>query len=123
MPISRSIIQRLGNQFGYARVTDFPVNISVSVSAILSDLKEGNVTELLFNEEEHDLTFTMREPRQSGDGTKALQFTVKGARLEGESFSSSIGDNKSDNLKKSESELLDSIDQDRMRLKNMRSES
>ena len=34
-----------------------------------------------------------------------------------------IGDNKSDNLKKSEAELLDSIDQDRMRLKNMRSES
>jgi hypothetical protein len=98
LPISRSIIQRLGNQFGYARVTDFPVNISVSVSAILSDLKEGNVTELLFNEEEHDLTFTMREPRQSGDGTKALQFTVKGARLEGESFSSSIGDNKSVDL-------------------------
>ena len=52
----------------------------------------------LFNEEEHDLTFTMREPRQSGDGTKALQFTVKGARLEGESFSSSIGDNKSVDL-------------------------
>lgn len=98
VPISRSTIQRLGNPYGYAKVTDFPVNISVSVSAILSDLKAGNVADLLFNEEQHDLVFTMREPNQTGLGPKALEFTVKGARLEGESFSSSIGDNKSVDL-------------------------
>ena len=98
VPVSRSTIQRLGNPYGYARVTDFPVNISVSVSAILSDLKEGNVADLLFNEEDHDLVFTMREPTQSGNGNIAMQYTIKGARLEGESFSSSIGDNKSVDL-------------------------
>jgi hypothetical protein len=98
VPVSRSIINRLGNPYGYARVTDFPVNISVSVSAILSDLKEGNVADLLFDQEEHDLVFTMREPAQSGNGPVAMQYTIKGARLEGESFSSSIGDNKSVDL-------------------------
>jgi len=98
VPINRSIINRLGNPYGYARVTDFPVNISVSVSAILSDLKSGNVADLLFNEEEHDLTFTMREPNPQGTGKLALIYKVKGARLEGESFSSSIGDNKSVDL-------------------------
>jgi len=98
VPVSRSVINRLGNPYGYARVTDFPVNISVSVSAILSDLKEGNVADMLFDQEEHDLTFTMREPTQSGNGPIALQYTIKGARLEGESFSSSIGDNKSVDL-------------------------
>ena len=98
VPISRSVINRLGNPYGYAKVTDFPVNISVSVSAILSDLKAGNVADFLFDQESHDLTFTMREPNVSGLGDKALEFTVKGARLEGESFSSSIGDNKSVDL-------------------------
>jgi len=98
VPISRSVINRLGNPYGYARVTDFPVNISVSVSAILSDLKEGNVADLLFNEEQHDLTFTMREPSPQGTGDATLIYKVKGARLEGESFSSSIGDNKSVDL-------------------------
>jgi len=98
VPISRSVINRLGNPYGYARVTDFPVNISVSVSAILSDLKEGNVADLLFNEEQHDLTFTMREPSPQGTGNATLVYKVKGARLEGESFSSSIGDNKSVDL-------------------------
>ena len=98
VPISRSVINRLGNPYGYARVTDFPVNISVSVSAILSDLKVGNVADLLFNEEQHDLTFTMREPNASGIGATTLEYKVKGARLEGESFSTSIGDNKSVDL-------------------------
>ena len=50
---------------------------------------------MLFDQEEHDLMFTMREPTQSGNGPIALQYMIKGARLEGESFSSSIGDNKS----------------------------
>jgi len=95
VPINRSVIQRLGNTYGYARVTDFPINISVSVNAILSDLKSGNVADLLFDQEEHDLVFTMREPTQSGNGPIALQYMIKGARLEGESFSSSVGDNKS----------------------------
>lgn len=95
VPINRSVIQRLGNTYGYSRVTDFPINISVSVNAILSDLKSGNVADMLFDQEEHDLMFTMREPTQSGNGPIALQYMIKGARLEGESFSSSIGDNKS----------------------------
>ena len=98
VPVSRSSIQRLGNAYGYAKVTDFPVNISVSVNAILSDLKEGNVADLIFNQEEHDLVFTMREPTQSGNGNIAMIYKIKGARLEGESFSSSIGDNKSVDL-------------------------
>lgn len=95
VPVNRSSIQRLGNTYGYAKVTDFPINISVSVNAILSDLKSGNVADMLFDQEEHDLMFTMREPTQSGNGPIALQYMIKGARLEGESFSSSIGDNKS----------------------------
>lgn len=98
LPIGRSTIQRLGNPYGYTRATDFPVNISVSVNAILSDLKEGNVTDLLFENEKHDLEFTLREPDQFGTGNIATIFTVKGAQLEGESFSSSIGDNKSVDL-------------------------
>ena len=97
-PMSRSTIQRLGNPFGYAKVTDFPINISVSVSAILSDLKEGNVIDLLFSKEKHDLEFTLHEPNQFGTGDIAMKYVIKGAQLEGESFSSSIGDNKSVDL-------------------------
>ena len=73
-------------------------DISVSVSAILSELKAGNVTDILFDKEEHDLIFTMREPDQMGTGDIAMQFRIGAAQLEGESFSSSIGDNKTVDL-------------------------
>jgi hypothetical protein len=98
VPLSRSVLNRLGSPYGYSRVVDYPVNISISVNAILADLKKGDVAELLWNTEEHDLVFTMREPAQMGDGPVAMQYVVKGALLEGESFSSSIGDNKSVDL-------------------------
>ena len=93
--MSRTVLNRLGTPYGYSRVVDYPVNISVSVNAILADLKEGNIADLLWNTEEHDLVFTMREPNQYGTGAVAMQYIVKGALLEGEAFSSSIGDNKS----------------------------
>jgi hypothetical protein len=98
VPLSRSVLNRLGSPYGYARVVDYPVNVSVSVSAIMSDLKEGNVADLIWDTEEHDLVFTLREPEPYGTGKKAIEYRVKGALLEGESFSSSIGDNKSVDL-------------------------
>ena len=98
VPVGRTPLQRLGTPYGYTRVVDFPVTISVSVNAILADLKQGSVDELIWNTEEHDLVFTLREPDQYGTGHKAIEYRVKGALLEGESFSSSIGDNKSVDL-------------------------
>ena len=67
----------------------------MSVSAIVADLKSGNVADHLFNFQNHDLQFILREPQADGKGPIAMAFFVKGAQLEGESFSSSIGDNKS----------------------------
>lgn len=95
LPLSRSPLQRLGTPYAYTRPLDFPITVNVSVSAIVSDLKAGNVADHLFNFANHDLQFILREPQADGKGPIAMAFFVKGAQLEGESFSSSIGDNKS----------------------------
>jgi len=98
LPVGRTPLQRLGSPYGYTRVVDYPINVTVSVSAILADLKEGNVADLIWDTEEHDLIFTLREPDPYGTGSVAIKYTVKGALLESESFSSSIGDNKTVDL-------------------------
>lgn len=98
LPIGRTPLQRLGTPYGYTRVIDFPVTITVNCSAILADLKEGNVADLLFEYENHDLEFTLREPHPYGIGDVAMKYVIKGAQLESESFSSSIGDNKTVDL-------------------------
>lgn len=94
VPMSRTILQRLGNTFGYARVIDLPLNIDISVSAILSELKRNNLFERLSSTDKHNFRLTMRRSAGTGKpGADALIIDVKGARLEGESYSNSIGDN------------------------------
>ena len=98
LPMGRSNLQRLGSSFGFSKEVDFPVSVSVGVSAIMADIRDGQslFTELYANNK-HDLIFTLRKPNTAGakQGDPQVAFIVKNAVLESESFSSSIGDNKS----------------------------
>lgn len=94
VPMSRTVLGRLGNTFGYARVIDLPLNLDISVSAIVSELKVNNLFERLASPNKLDFRLTMRRSAGTGQpGADALVIDVKGARLEGESYSSTIGDN------------------------------
>jgi len=94
VPMSRTILGRLGNTFGYARLIDLPLSIDVSVSAILSDLKKNNLFAALDATQKTNFRLTLRRAGNSGEpGADALIIDVKGARLESESYSNSIGDN------------------------------
>lgn len=98
LPMSRTPLQRLGTPYAYTRPIDLPLTVNINVSAIVADLKSGNVADHLFNFENHDLHFILREPQVDGRGPIAMAFFARGAQLESESFSSSIGDNKSVDL-------------------------
>ncbi len=102
VPQSRSTLQRLGSTFGFSKTLDVPINITMSVSATLSDLKEGNMADLLCGCDKIDASVTMFDPECVGCVTKdeaiAMKFILKGARLESENFTSTIGDNKSVDL-------------------------
>lgn len=94
VPMSRTVLQRIGNTFGYSRVLDVPLNVDVSISAIISELVENNLFEKLSSAQKHNFSITMYEPAElGGRGEKALVFEVKNARLDSENFTSAIGDN------------------------------
>jgi hypothetical protein len=90
VPMGRSTLQRLGSNFGYAKEIDFPVNIDVSISALVSDLKSGSLVTELMENSLNDLQITMKNPT----GLSIISYKVKGAQLVSENFSSSIGSNK-----------------------------
>lgn len=101
VPMSRTVLQRLGNTFGYARVVDLPLNIDVSMSVIVSELKTNNLYEQLCNTETHDFTLTLYgcDPATGGSSSDfKVEFIVKGARLDNENFALSIGDNETADL-------------------------
>ena len=95
VPLSRTVLQRLGSTFGYARVVDFPVDISCTVSAVVSELQSKNLFSELCSKTTHDFTLTMRDSSCTSAGDTKMKFTVKNARLDSETFTNAIGDNES----------------------------
>jgi hypothetical protein len=101
VPMSRTVLQRLGSTFGYARVIDLPLNVDVSLSVVVSELKANNIFHALCNVKHHNFTLTLYgcDPTTGGRSTdKKIQIQCKNARLEGESFSNTIGDNQTADL-------------------------
>ena len=101
VPMSRTVLQRLGSTFGYARVIDLPLNVDVSLSVVVSELKANNIFHALCNVQNHDFTLALYgcDPTTGGRSSdKKIQIQCKNARLEGESFSNTIGDNQTADL-------------------------
>jgi hypothetical protein len=92
IPLSRTALQRLGTKFAYARAVDFPVKATLSVSAILNEVTATNLSTIINDSVRKDISITLKGP----DGaTNRMIWTLKGCTLDSESFSSSIGSNKS----------------------------
>ena len=100
--MSRTNLQRLGSTFAFSKSLDVPINATLSVSAILSDLKQGNMADLICQCEEVDINLTIYAPEcvacKTKQGEAVMRYTLKGAKIDSESFSSSIGDNKTVDL-------------------------
>jgi len=97
VPLSRSPLQRLGTRFPFARTVDFPVNATLNVSAIVNEVTAENLAAILDSNITTELKLTIKKPGSAG-ATDAMIYTIKGAKLDSESFSSSIGSNKTVDL-------------------------
>lgn len=100
-PLGRTDLQRLGNTYSYAKEIDFPVTCSLTVNALVADLKSGNLVSLLCGKQ-YDISIGIKAPQciecQENDNEHNILIDFKGALLDSESFSSSIGDNKTVDL-------------------------
>jgi len=94
IPLSRSPLERLGTKYAYARAVDFPVQATLSVNAIVNEVDARNLTDVINNETGYQILLTLKDEA----GTDAMIFKMLGAQIQSESFSSSIGSNKSVDL-------------------------
>ena len=99
--MGRSALQRLGSTYAYAKEIDFPVTCTLSVNALVADLKSGNLVDLICGGT-YDLKVRMQNPAcvvcDPSDAADAIVIDFKRATLDSESFSSAIGDNKTVDL-------------------------
>ena len=89
LPLSRTPIDRLGSRFPFAREVDFPVNATLNVSAIVAETQSANLADLL-NSGVEEASILVKDTT----GAQAIQYRMKGLKVDSQSFSSSIGSNK-----------------------------
>tara|TARA_R100000700_G_C3179119_1_gene155344 strand:+ start:4505 stop:5659 length:1155 start_codon:yes stop_codon:yes gene_type:complete len=93
LPLSRTPLQRLGSKFPFSRSVDFPVNVSLSASAIMNQTQASSLASVL-DSGNQTVGVSIKDP----DGYNAVRYELKEAKLDSESFSSSIGANKTVDL-------------------------
>jgi len=93
LPLSRTILQRLGNTFGFARVVDVPINMDVSISAIVSELKDQNLFDALTSG-----TQTLSITLKNSSSANKIVYEIRGALLSSETYSENLGDNQTVDL-------------------------
>ena len=94
IPLSRSELQRLGTRFPYSRSVDFPVNATLSVNGIVNEVTAGNLATIIDDNSTKTVTLTIKDTA----GVDRMIYTLKGCKIDSESFSSSIGSNKTVDL-------------------------
>tara|TARA_R110000772_G_scaffold115621_14_gene220499 strand:- start:372 stop:1520 length:1149 start_codon:yes stop_codon:yes gene_type:complete len=95
IPLGRTPIDRLGSRFSFARVVDFPITPTLSVSAIVSETQSRALTTIINGDSFiSELQFTFND----SNSVPKASYKMKNLKLDSESFSSSIGPNKTVDL-------------------------
>jgi len=94
IPLTRTILQRLGSVFGYTRVVDVPINMELSISAIVSELKALNLFDTMADTTKYDFAVVLNDTDSNSPNPK-MRYEIKNAQLVSETYSEAIGDNQS----------------------------
>jgi hypothetical protein len=96
--MGRTPIQKLGTRFAFARPVDFPITASLSVDAVLADLTTGSISDVINCDTAYDAIIKMKDPSlcnlTAANRPIAVAYLMRDLKIDSESFTSSIGDNK-----------------------------
>jgi hypothetical protein len=91
IPLSRTPIERLGTRFPFARTVDFPITPTLSVSAIVNETAQRSLTDIIAND---DFIPSAQITLKDSAGNNSAIYKLTNLKLDSESFSSSVGPNK-----------------------------
>lgn len=100
--LPRENLRRIGSTYAYSKEITFPINYSLSVDVLVSDLKAGNLINIISGEDiKFDAIISYLKPNTKTSVLGAItgaQYILKNTQIESTSFSSSIGANKTATL-------------------------
>ena len=92
--MSRTVLQRLGNTFGFARAINVPINMDLTINGIVSELESLNLFDKLGSPTARTLAISLKD----SSSAEKIVYTIKGAIFQGESYSENLGDNQTVDL-------------------------
>ena len=96
LPLAREVIEALGNELAYAKLLEFPIDVTMSISSLTRDFASGALEYALTGTAENnktDITLDVKE-----EGADKLKYVLKGAVLDNQSFSQGLDDNETVDL-------------------------
>lgn len=100
IPLARTVLSRLGTLFGYNRVVEVPLNMDVTINALVNELVSKDMFDVLCGDQpQKDFTITLNQCAEIGQtATPKIAFTFRGAILTSENHSTDIGGNETVDL-------------------------
>lgn len=96
--LSRTPIEKLGSRFAFTREIDFPAPITLSIDAIVDNIRTGGLVDRMDCDEEYDVTINIKDPSTcngaSNSQVDVAKYVLKKLTLDSQSYSASIGSNK-----------------------------
>jgi hypothetical protein len=89
--LSRENQDCLGSRYARSREPQFPIDITMNIEFLASDIATGNLADILCGSNSHDLIVNLRQPNCQGTGAIAKQYTVKNAKYTNQQWSASVG--------------------------------
>lgn len=96
LPLAREVIEALGNELAYAKLLEFPIDVTLNVSSLTRDFASGALEYALTGTAENnktDITLDIKEA-----SSDKLKYILKGAVLDNQSFSQGLDDNETVDL-------------------------
>lgn len=92
--LGREQMRRLGSKFAFSREITFPVDVNLSVDAIVTQITTGTISDFLTCDKSYDVSISIKRPACIGEPTPVIaRYIVRNAKLNGQSYSSDIGSN------------------------------
>ena len=106
LDLDREPIQKLGTKFNFSREIVFPVTPTVTFDAIMGDIAAANLADVVVGGEDNefnvhlnlnapDAGINLAHYPTNAIPQKAIRYDLLGAKLDSQTFTSTIGDNKS----------------------------
>jgi len=97
LPLAREVIQALGNELAYAKLLEFPIDVTMNISSLTRDFASGALEYALTGAAENNKTDIALDITEPGKGSQ-LRYVLKGAVLDNQSFSQGLDDNETVDL-------------------------